>query len=178
MDNNTYCNFLDLVKARYSCRKYLSTPVDRETIMAVLETARLAPSACNRQPWQYVVADTPELCKEIAGCYGRDWVDNVPVFVVAIGDHDQAWHRAEDSKDHTDVDLSIAVEHICLAATAAGLGSCWICNFDEPRLRETLNLPDNLEAIAIIPLGYPDPESAVPEKKRKASEEIIRWGKF
>lgn len=173
----TYARFLQLVKDRYSCRKYLSAPVSRQLLGDIIETAHLAPSACNKQPWRYIIADTPDLCREIADCYGRDWVDNVPAFIVACGVHDEAWHRA-DGKDHTDVDISIAVEHICLAATSLGLGSCWICNFDEPKLSATLHLPEGIEPIAIIPIGYPDPEAAIPEKKRKPIEEIIQWGKL
>lgn len=176
-DNERYSQFLQLVKSRYSCRKYLPEAVDRELIAEILETAHLAPSACNKQPWRFIIADTPELCSKIAACYGRDWVDNVPAFIIACGVHSEAWHRA-DGKDHTDVDLSIAVEHICLAASASGLGSCWICNFDEPKLTATLNLPEGTEPIAIVPIGYPDPDTTAPEKKRKPIDEITQWGKF
>lgn len=172
--NELYAQFYSLVESRYSCRKYADTPVSDDLLKAILDAARLAPSATNRQPWTFFVANTPEWCRKIAECYGRDWVDNVPAFIIACGHHDAAWHRA-DGKDHTDVDLSIAIEHICLAATALGLGSCWICNFDEPKLRATLNLEPATEAIAIIPIGYPAADVTVPEKKRKEMEEVTRW---
>lgn len=173
-----YSRFFNTVTRRYSCRNYSPEPVSRELITALLETARLAPSACNRQPWMFVVADSRPLREEVAGCYNRDWAKEVPAFIIACGDHSKAWHRPEDGKDHTDVDISIAIEHICLAATTLGLATCWICNFDPEKLRATLRLPENIEAIAIIALGYPRPGVAIPEKTRKPLEEIVRWEKF
>lgn len=177
IDINSYPQFYQLVGDRYSCRKYSDQPVDRALIAAIIDAARLAPSAMNRQPWTFVIADTPEFCKEIAQCYGREWVENVSAFIVACGDHDAAWHRADD-KDHTDVDLSIAIEHLCLAATSLGLGSCWICNFDADKLRTAINAPAHIEPIAIIPIGYPADSETIPAKKRKTLDEITLWGKF
>ncbi len=171
----TYKELLDVMLRRYSCREYAPIPVNREHILEVLEAARIAPSACNRQPWKFIVADTPELCKKIALCYDREWARTVPAFIIAAGCHNEAWHRAEDGKDHTDVDLSIAVEHICLAATALGLGTCWICNFNPTKLNETLSLDNNTEPVAIIAIGYPARPDA-PDKKRKPIEEIVIWG--
>ena len=140
-----------MVMQRYSCRQYLDKPVGRDLIAAILDMARLAPSACNRQPWEFLVIDTDPMRGKVIDSYGRDWVKNVPVFIVALGLHDEAWKRPTDGKDHTDIDVAIAVEHICLAATSMDLGSCWICNFDAERLRTHLNLPDGVEPIAIIP---------------------------
>lgn len=101
---------------------------------------------------------------------------DVQTFIIACGIHPAAWHRA-DGKD-TDIDVAIAVEHICLAATSLGLGTCWICNFDAPALSSASNLPDDTEPIAIIPLGYPNPDTKVPAKNRKAIDEIVKWGNF
>lgn len=174
---DAYPQLYDIVASRYSCRSYTPAPVSREMVLAILDTARLAPSACNRQPWLFIVADTPELREKVAATYSRDWVKDVQTFIIACGVHEQAWHRA-DGKDHTDVDVAIAVEHICLAATSLGLGTCWICNFDAEALTEALALPEGTEPIAIIPIGYPTPDSKVPAKNRKAIDEIVKWGKF
>lgn len=178
IDNDAYPQLMATMKARYSCRNYRQGAApSRAELRAIIEAARIAPSACNRQPWQFLVADTEPLRGEIASCYGREWAAGVGAFIVCLGDHSQAWHRA-DGKDHTDVDLSIAAEHICLSATTLGLGSCWICNFDAGRLRRVLNLPDELEPVAIIAVGYPAEGETVPLKKRKPIEEIVRWEKF
>ena len=97
------------------------------------------------------------------------------MFIVACEDHSQSWKRGSDGKDHADIDVAIAVEHICLAAAEQGLGTCWVCNFDVARCKEVLNLPENIEPAVIIPLGYPEREEqfAESEKKRKGAEEIV-----
>ena len=95
---------------------------------------------------------------------------------MSVGKHCEASHRANfNNKDPTDVDLSIAIEHMCLAATSLGLGTCWVCNFNPQALNEALNLDKGLEAIAILPIGYPDDECALPVKQRKPIEQIIEW---
>lgn len=175
-DISKYQQFLNLVAERYSCRSYKNKPVAKELIIKILETARLAPSAVNKQPWKFLVLDTPELKQAVADCYPRDWIKTAPVFIIALGDHSTAWHRGGDNKDHTDVDVSIAVEHICLAAASLDLGSCWICNFDVAKCKSGLNIPTGLEPIAIIPIGYPDDKMI--GKKRKPIEEIVKWGAF
>lgn len=175
---DAYPSFYDLVSARYSCRAYTSAPVSRDMILAVLDAARLAPSACNRQPWRFVVLDDEATRSKVLEAYPRDWARMAPVLIVACGEHSEAWHRGCDGKDHTDVDVAIAVEHICLAASSLGLGTCWICNFDPQPVRDALNLPDGLEPIALIPVGYPDPAAPVAPKKRKPFDETVRWGKF
>ncbi|MCH5346920.1 MAG: nitroreductase family protein [Muribaculaceae bacterium] len=170
-----FAAFKDIVERRYSCRAYQPVAVGRDKIEAVLEMARLAPSACNRQPWRFIVLESDADRQIVHEAYARDWVKTAPAYIVACGDHSTAWHRGDDNKDHTDVDISIAVEHICLAATALGLGTCWICNFDAYLVADCLNLPENLEPIAIIPIGYPADDS-IPAKKRVDIQEIVKWG--
>lgn len=168
-----------LVESRYSCRAYdTARPVAPQLLDLVLEAARLAPSACNRQPWTFLIADTEEQREAIMASYTRDWIRTAPDFIVACGHHPEAWHRPCDGKDHTDVDVSIAVEHICLAAAAAGLGTCWVCNFDPKPIIEAFALPEGVEPIAIIPIGYPAPGSTVPMKSRKDASAVVRRGKY
>ncbi len=173
-------SFADIANARYSCRNYdRNRIVERNILTSIIQSAQIAPSACNRQPWTFILIDDQcdASCREaIIESYNRPWVGSAPAFIVACGDHNQAWHRPADGKDHTDVDLSIAIEHICLAATDAGLGSCWICNFDKEKITKKLNIPSNIEPIAIIPIGYPIDNA--PAKNRKELEQIIKWGKF
>ena len=178
-DLNAYPAFSDLVSTRYSCRAFADTPVSRGELMAVLETARLAPSACNRQPWKFVIiANDEQLKQDVLKAYPREWAMTAPALIVACGNHSEAWHRGADGKDHTDVDLAIAVEHICLAAASFGLGTCWICNFDPAMVTEALNMPESLEPIAIIPIGHPATAIIASTKQRKPLDEILQWGKF
>lgn len=172
-----YDRFIDLLNERYSCRNYSTAPVDRDTLMRVLEAARLAPSACNRQPWRFVVVTDPQTRAEML-VRSRECFMKAPAVIVACGDHATAWHRVADNKDHTDVDLSIAVEHICLAAATLGLGTCWVCSFDTEATRKAIAIPDGWEPIALIPIGYPAASDAAPAKQRKHADEIIRWEKF
>lgn len=178
MNLNTFVQFRDLVLSRYSCRSYAPTPVDRGLLRSVLELAQLAPSACNRQPWQFLVVEDEESHRKIASAYPREWISGAPAFIIACGRHDEAWHRGSDGKDHTDVDVSIAVEHICLAASSLGLGSCWVCNFDVDIVRREFAIPDELEPIAIIPIGHPSEDVTIPKKNRKPMDEIVKWGNF
>lgn len=175
----TYPALLSLMGKRYSCRAYDPDRIPgQDLIGAVIDAARIAPSACNRQPWLFLVVEGDRARDVMARAYSREWILTAPAFIIALGDHDTAWHRPCDGKDHTDVDISIAVEHICLAASALGLGTCWVCNFDPKVIIEAYDIPSNLEPVAIIPIGYPAEGSPVPVKTRKSTEEIIRWGKL
>jgi len=169
-----YIDFLTLCENRYSCRNYTPAPVDEETIMEILRTAQLAPSACNRQPWTFYVVTDPQRRQRILA-KSRPAFNVAPVLIIAVGHHDQAWHRTADNKDHTDIDIAIAGEHIALAAAAASLASCWICSFDVDAVRAELNLAPNDEPIALFPIGHPDENDTIPKKSRKPITEIIKW---
>jgi nitroreductase len=168
-------SFFDLVAQRYSVRTFSQEPVEKDKILQILEAARLAPSAVNYQPWRFIVATDEDLKAEICQAYRGEWLRNAPVIIVACADHEQSWKR-RDGKDHCDVDIAIAVDHLILTATELGLGTCWVCAFDAERLHAILDLPEHVEPIVLIPLGYPG-EGPVPMKKRKALEEIVSWNR-
>ncbi|MCK9412008.1 MAG: nitroreductase family protein [Prolixibacteraceae bacterium] len=170
-------DFKDLAQRRYSARSYQSTPVDRELLLKVIGAALLAPSAVNFQPWKFLVVTDPELLDRLHGCYHREWFKTAPACIVAIGDHDKGWHRPTDDKDFTDIDVAIAVDHLMLAATEIGLGTCWICHFNVEKCAEIFDLPGNFEPIAMIPIGYPA-SIPIPDKKRKTVEQTVLWNKF
>lgn len=166
-------SFLELCAERYSCRSYKPEMPTEESLAAVLEAARLAPSATNRQPWRLVLIKADDLKgrEAIVAAYPREWVATAPYFIVVCGVPCDAWVRPYDGKNHIYVDVAIITEHICLAAADQGLGSCWICNFDPARLTVDLELPQGVVPMVIVPLGYP--AIAATEKKRKALEEIL-----
>lgn len=173
----TYHELMELMGARYSCRKYSAErQVSDEQVRCVLEAARIAPSACNRQPWRFVVVRDPAKRAAILAKSRPSFTD-APVLIVACGQRDQAWVRPSDGKNHTDVDLSIAVEHMCLAATALGLATCWICSFDTEAARRELELPQGVEPIALLPLGYAASET-IPEKIRKTLNDVTSCEKY
>lgn len=173
-------NFLELAQKRCSIRKYLSTPIEEEKLNYILEAARMAPSAANFQPWEFLIITEEEGRKKVAECYPREWVNQAPLFIVVCGDHNQSWKRGQDAKDHLDIDAGILIEHICLAATDLELGTCIICNFNVSLLSKYFNLPDNIEPLAIIPVAYPEDITlfAQTPKRRKPLEEIIKRESF
>jgi nitroreductase len=168
--------FLEIAKNRYSSRKYLDKPVEEEKLLKVLEAARVAPSAVNKQPWIFYVIREKQNRLKISEAYHREWLKEAPVIIVACAVKTAAWVRA-DGKNHADIDLSIAIDHITLQATELGLSTCWICNFNAVKCSEILKLEPNMEPIAIIPLAYPA-DSTDPNRHsslRKPMNEIIRW---
>lgn len=117
--------FLELVKSRYSVRSYNpDKEVEQEKLDYILECARLAPSAVNLQPWNFYVIRDPGVREKINSCYKREWILDAPLVVVITALHDKSWKRSYDGKDHADIDVAIAAEHICLAAAEQGIGSC------------------------------------------------------
>lgn len=165
--------FLELVKKRVSVRSYDAKEIKAEELDYILESARLAPSACNLQPWHFYVIKSEEARQKIRSCYDREWF-NAPLYLLACTDKKQSWKRKADSKDHADIDVAIAFEHICLAAAEKGIGTCWICNFDTALCKETFDLPGHLEPMAITPIGYPAKE-ITSRTPRKANDEIISY---
>ena len=163
-------SFLDLVKQRYSCRSYQTKSVEQEKIDYVMECVRFAPSAVNKQPWRFHVITKDDDRKKLQQCYNREWFTTAPMYVIASVLHDEEWVRS-DGKQHGDIDIAIAVEHLCLAATEQGLATCWVCNFDAEQCRQQFSLAANEEPAVLIPIGYAADEAK--EKARKTAEEII-----
>lgn len=166
----------ELITKRFSVRSYTSKKVDRSVILEILEAAHLAPSAVNFQPWYFIVIDEPEALSSIHEVYPRNWFREAPVCIVVCVDHSQSWKRKSDGKDFADVDAAIAIDHLILKATDLGFGTCWVCNFDAEMARQKLELPDHIEPIALVPLGYTTAEA--PVKMRKDLSEIVHWSKF
>ena len=168
--------FSDLITARYSVRAYKPDPVEKDKLRAVLDAARLAPTAANRQPMRFVVVHTAGREQELNRIYGAEWFSQSPIVICVCAIASEAWVRGSDSKVHDQIDAAIAMDHLILAATNAGLGTCWICAFDPIAAREVLGLPDGVEPIAFTPLGYA--ADSPTEKKRKAIDELVRYDRF
>ena len=165
-------DFLGLVKKRYSCRNYQPTSIEQEKLDYIMECVRFAPSAVNKQPWQFRIISHENDRQKLCQCYDREWFATAPVYIIASILHDEEWVRA-DGKHHGDIDIAIAVEHLCLAAAEQGLGTCWVCNFDAPKCEQLFSIPSNEEVAVLIPIGYAADEAK--EKKRKAIEDVRRF---
>ncbi len=163
-----------LLQKRFSGRMYQQRKIEKEKIEYLLECARLSPSAVNYQPWFFYVIQAEEVKEKICQAYQRDWFKQADCYIIACGNHKEGWKRV-DGKDSTEIDVSIACTAICLAAEEIGLATCWVGNFNEDIVRKALDLPEELEVVAIFPLGYPASDIKIPEKKRKDLNDIVEW---
>ncbi len=142
-------DFFEIVKSRRSVRSYEPRSIPDEVLVKILDAARLAPSAMNLQPWHFIVVrDLKKRSKIARGCKFGRFLAESPVVIVACGD------RKISPKWYT-VDTAIALEHLVLAATALGLGTCWIGDFNQAEIRELLRIPKRFEIVALMALGYP-----------------------
>lgn len=168
-------NFLELARKRFSGRNYSPDAIEQEKLDYIIECARLAPSAANCQPWTFVIVKSEEQKQNIRECYTKEWFANAPLYIIVCVNEASAWIRQYDNKNHADIDAAIATEHICLAASEQGLGSCWVCNFDPEKLQNKMRLSADMYPVAIVSLGHLNglPTHASPRKEIKEIVTII-----
>ena len=164
-------NIYYIMKQRRSIRSYKPDPVEEEKLTRILEAARLAPSAANRQPICFVVIKDEKTKQQLKKAYDEKWFYTAPVIICACSIPEKAWKRG-DGKNYADIDATIAMDHLILAATEEGLATCWIAAFKVPIIKSILSLPPGMEPVAITPVGYPldIPESTY----RKPLEEMFK----
>ena len=168
-------NFLELAQKRYSCRAYRPDSIEDEKLQQVLEAMRLAPSATNLQPYRFIVVHTAGREAELNLIYFQPWFVQPPIVICACAIPAAAWRRV-GGKRYTDVDAAIAMDHLTLAATDVGLGTCWVASFDVRAAHEVLGIPPGIEPLAFTPLGYPADQ---PEpKERKPMSELVRYERW
>jgi nitroreductase len=164
---------MEVVRQRRSIRKYRPDPVPQAKIDQVLEAARLAPSWATKQCWTFVVVTDPKTKRSVSEA-GNEWIEHAPVIVVACADPKNS--GLKKGQPYYMLDIGIAMEHLVLAATDQGLGTCWIGWFDEQKAKAALGVPKDIRVVALTPLGYPDED---PEARpRRSLGEIVfrdRW---
>ena len=157
--------FYEVIRNRRSIRKYQDRAIPEDVLRRVLDAARIAPSAANRQPWHYYVIRDEELKSKLRGAYGKEWFYTAPVVICACAVRGEAWRRKMDGKIYADVDVTISMDHLILAAEAEGLGTCWIAAFDPAVTSDVLGLPEGEEPVVMTPLGYPAEDQAPTPRK-------------
>jgi nitroreductase len=169
-------SFIELARKRYSCRTYKKKAIEQDKMLRVLEAGRIAPSAANKQPWLFIYIDENPLLQEVKKCYKSSWMESAPAVIVVCGNHSRSWKR-DDGKDHCDIDIAIATDHITLAASDEGLATCWVCKFDAVKCAEILQLLPLMEAMVILSIGYPDDNSDPNrhETQRLPVDKIALW---
>ncbi|NIA06872.1 MAG: nitroreductase [Actinobacteria bacterium] len=169
-------DFYDVVRSRRSIRAYKPAPIEPEKLDRILQAGRLAPSACNLQPWAFLLVTDPGTRKDFIKVYKQPWLCEAPVILVICADTKKAWKRW-DGQEYWQVDCAIAMQNMISAATAEGLGTCWIAAFDEPACVKLLNLPAHIRPVVITPIGYAA-ETKDPVADRLPLEDILhreRW---
>ena len=163
----------ELVRERYSVRKFSDRPVADEMIQTILETARVSPTAVNKQPFRILVLRGAAAMEKLATC--TPYTFGAPMALVVCGCAEEAWVRPYDGDNAYIIDSAIVGAHIMLAVHNLGLGSTWVGHFDPAALRSAFALADNLEPIAVFPIGHPAPEArpASLHAKRRALEETV-----
>jgi len=165
--------FTQLITSRYSVRAYRSDPIENEKLQEVLEAARLAPTAANRQPFQLVVMHTAGREAELGRIYRRPWFVQAPLVIAVCAISSQAWVREGDRFNARLIDSAIVADHMILAATNLGLGTCWVAAFNVEAAREVMRLPEEAEPVIFTPLGYPADVPGL--KERKPLTDLVRY---
>ena len=171
-------NFLELAKKRYSVRSYTPQKVEEEKLDKILQAAHAAPTAANLQPVRLIAVQSEEGLEKIgkaANIYGA------PLAVIVCADHNKAWVRPFDKKQTADIDASILTDHMMLEAAELGLGSVWVCYFKPDIIKKEFELPDNLEPINILAIGYSNEEAADPERHSQTRipiKELVSYEKL
>ena len=169
-------NFQELIKARYSVRAYKPDPVADDKLARVLEAARIAPTAANRQAFRIVVIPTKGREAELRRIYVREWFVQAPLVLCICAVPSEGWVRKADGWNAAEVDATIVMTHIVLAAAEEGLATCWIAAFDPAAAREVLGLPPEIIPSAFAPLGYAA-DTAAP-KKRRLLADLVRHDRW
>ena len=177
MDNKLK-TFYELYDRRRSIREYSEHPIEEEVLHRLLEILRRAQSAANCQPWRFIVikADDP-VREEFNSVFYREGFKSAPVVVAALAEPEKAWTRKHDNKNYAWVDVTIALTEMIGAATAEGLGACWIAAVDPDEARHILCYPDGLELVGLVTLGYPAEELKRINKERKPLHDIVTYGR-
>jgi nitroreductase len=171
-------DFLQLAKKRYSVRNYQPKRVEEEKLLRILEAGRVAPTGANRQPQRLIVvreAAGLERLKKAANVYGA------PLAIIVCADHNVTWKRHYDKKDIADIDAAIVTDHMMLQATELDLGTLWVCHFNPEVLKKEFNIPENLEPVNILGIGYADGAAESPDRHdelRLPIEDLVSYESY
>lgn len=168
-------DFLNIAKSRYSVRNYTDKKVETDKLNKILEAAHVAPTAANLQPVRLIAVQTKENLNKINKAAN---IYNAPLAIIVCCDHSKAWTRPFDHKQTVDIDAAILTDHMMLQATELGLGSVWICYFKPDIIRQEFNLPEHLEPVNILAVGYTDETPLNPERhvhERISMNELVKF---
>jgi len=170
-------SFIELAEKRCSIRSYKPDPVPQDLLQVVLQAGNLAPTAKNLQPFHFIVVQSAGQLDKLGAAYPAPFLREAPVVIVVCVEPAKGWTRdRHDGKNYCEVDAAIAADHMTLAAVDAGLGTCWIAAFDPDAVRQAMELPDGIDPLILLPIGFPNASGR--EKSRKDLKEIVRYEKW
>jgi nitroreductase len=169
-------DFTKVISGRESIRSYDPTkPIDKAVLERILDAGRIAPSAANRQPWRFLLISSREMLTQVRRSYQKPWFQDAPHVLIVAGRTGEAWAR-QDGWNSIETDLTIAMDHMVLAAENEGVATCWVANFEMAVLRSSLGLSSEDRVYAITPLGYPRPGFAKKgQRQRKALSDVVKY---
>ncbi|KXA90560.1 hypothetical protein AKJ57_04055 [candidate division MSBL1 archaeon SCGC-AAA259A05] len=169
-------NVEEAIRKRRSVRSYKSEDIPREKVEKLMESIRLAPSATNRQKWKFVIVEDNGKIEGLKDCTKHKFMAQAPYIIAGVSTDPD--YVMPNGKAAGPIDLSIAIDHLTLKATEEELGTCWIGGFDQDCAKQVLGVPDDLEIVALTPLGVPEKPLAEISKDRKKVDEIIAYNEF
>ncbi len=170
-------NLMEIITHRKSIRAYKPQEIEEEKLDYVLQAFRKAPSAKNLQPWKLIIIKDEKKKEDVAiACKNQTFIASAPIVIAACAKEEEAYGVMGGYMNSYPIDIAIGMEHLMLAATEQGLGTCWIGAFKEKLVKDLLNVPDNVRVVALTPLGYPDEEGS--NRGRKKLSEIVCYEKY
>jgi nitroreductase len=170
-------SLMDIIEQRRSIRSFKPQEVEEEKLNYILNAFREAPSAKNLQPWKLVVVKDKKIIKDLAiACNDQTFLEEAPIIITACAKEDGAYGSMGGYMNSYPIDIGIALEHLILAATEQGLGTCWIGAFKEKLVKDILGIPEDVRVVALTPVGYPAEEGE--DRGRKPISEIVCYNKY
>jgi len=170
-------NLMEIIRFRRSIRSYKPKKIEDDKLEYILQAFRKAPSAKNLQPWKLVVVKNKKKIGDLAiACNNQTFISEAPVIIVACAKEDEAYGVMGGYMNSYPIDIAIAMEHLILAATEKGLGTCWIGAFKEKLVKDLLKIPENVRVVALTPVGYPAEEK--PKRGRKSLSEVVCYERY
>jgi len=172
-----FTSLMDLIEKRKSIRSYKPQDVEEEKLNYILQAFRKAPSAKNLQPWKLIIVKDKKKISDLSiACNNQTFLSEAPILIVACAKEDEAYGVMGGYMNSYPIDIALALEHLILAATEKGLGTCWIGAFKEKLVKDLLDVPDNVRVVAITPVGYPAVEGRT--RGRKPISKIVCYDKY
>lgn len=165
---------LTSIKGRRSIRKYSQVFIEEDKLEIIMEALRLAPSSRNSQKWKFIFVTDKEKIKKLSEAAKLEFIQEAPVIIAGVATEDE--YVMMCGQKSSSINVSIAMAYMTLEAYELGLGTCWLGHFDENKVKNVLNIPDNMRVVAMSPMGYPDEDPD--ERPRKSVDEVISFNNF